>query len=120
MDKYIWSVRLSKTRSQATELVSKGKVRVNDEACKPARNLKIGDEITIIKHTAHFRFKILNLLDRRVGAKLVQEYILDITPEEERVRFKEFLENQQAYRDFGEGKPTKKQRRDLDDFLESW
>lgn len=120
LDKYIWSVRLAKTRSLATDLINKGKVRVNGQPVKPARDVKIGDDIQITKHTAIFTFRVINLNDRRVGAKLVQDYILDITPEEERIKYTQYVENQRVYNQFGEGKPTKKQRRDLDDFLENW
>ncbi len=120
LDKYIWSVRLSKTRSQATELINKGKVRLNDQSTKAAKEVKVGDDIQVIRHTAVFTYRVLNLLDRRVGAKLVSEYLLDITTEEERVKYQEYMDNQRSYQQFGDGKPNKKQRRDLDDFLESW
>lgn len=120
LDKYIWSVRLAKTRSQAADAISKGKVRLNGENCKPARDVKIGDEINLHKHTAVFTYKVLQLLDRRVGAKLVSDYLLDITPEEEIEKLKMFQLSQKTYRQHGTGKPTKKDRRDLDDFLENW
>ena len=77
LDKYVWSVRLSKTRSKAAEAISKGRVRLNGEHVKPAKDVKVGDEINITKHTAVFTFKVLQLLDRRIGAKLVPEYLLD-------------------------------------------
>lgn len=120
LDKYVWSVRLAKTRSQAADAISKGKVKLNGDNVKPAKDVKIGDEINVIKHTATFTFKVLNLLDRRVGAKLVPDYLLDITPEEEIEKLKMFQLSQKAYRQHGTGKPTKKDRRDLDDFLENW
>lgn len=119
IDKYIWSVRLAKTRSQATHLVNKGKVKLNEQATKASKEVKIGDEINVIRHNSIFTYKVLNLLDRRVGAKLVSDYILDITPDEEREKYNEFLANQKSYRLAGTGKPSKKQRRDLDDFLEN-
>lgn len=119
IDKYIWSVRLAKTRSIATDLVSKGKVRLNDAPTKPAKEVKIGDEINIIRHNAVFTYKVLDLLDRRVGPKLVSDYILDITPDEEREKYDKYLQNQRTYRIQGKGKPSKKQRRDLDEFLEN-
>jgi ribosome-associated heat shock protein Hsp15 len=119
-DKYVWSVRLSKTRSKAADAISKGRVRLNNEHVKPAKEVKLGDEIQITKNNATFSFKVIDLLDRRVGAKLVPNYLIDITPEEEVEKYKQFQLNQRNYRDFGDGKPTKKQRRDLDDFLENW
>ena len=120
LDKYVWSVRLSKTRSKAADAISKGRVKLNGESIKPAKDVKVGDEINIHKHTAVFTFKVLQLLDRRVGAKLVHDYILDITPEEEIEKLKMFQLSQKSYRQHGTGKPSKKDRRDLDDFLENW
>jgi len=120
LDKYVWSVRLAKTRSKAADAISKGKVRLNGENIKPAKEVKVGDEINVHKHTSVFTFKVLQLLDRRVGAKLVSDYILDITPEEEIEKLKLFQISQSSYRQHGTGKPSKKDRRDLDDFLENW
>lgn len=120
LDKYVWSVRLAKTRSQAADAISKGKVKLNGENVKPAKDVKVGDEINVIKHTATFSYKVLNMLDRRVGAKLVPDYLLDITPEEEIEKLKVFQISQKSYRAHGTGKPSKKDRRDLDDFLENW
>lgn len=120
LDKYVWSVRLAKTRSQAADAISKGKVKLNGENIKPAKDVKIGDEINVIKHTAVFTYKVLQLLDRRVGAKLVPDYLLDITPEEEIEKLKMFQLSQKSYRQHGTGKPSKKDRRNLDDFLENW
>lgn len=120
IDKYVWSVRLAKTRSQATEAISKGKIKLNDTSVKPAREVKVGDEIKVIRHTATFSFKIIQLLDRRVGAKLVENYLVDITPEEEREKLRLYQLAQSAYRVHGTGKPSKKDRRDLDDFFDNW
>lgn len=120
VDKFIWCVRLSKTRSQATDLVTKGKVHLNGAPVKPAKEIKVGDEIIINRNAAVFSYKVLQLLSNRVGAKLVEHYLLDITPELEKEKYKQYQLNQQAYQSFGDGKPTKKQRRDLDDFMENW
>ena len=120
LDKYIWSVRLSKTRSQATDAISKGRVRLNNKPAKPAKEVQLGDEIQIIKHTATYTFRVIKLLERRVGAKLVSEHIIDITPEDELEKYKLYQENQKVYRELGSGKPSKKQRRDIDDFLDNW
>jgi len=120
VDKYAWSVRLAKTRSQASEAISKGKIRLNDQHVKPARDVKVGDTIQVIRHTATFSYKIIQLLDRRVGAKLVPDYIIDITADEEREKLKMYQAAQRIYREHGTGKPSKKDRRDLDSFLEDW
>lgn len=120
VDKYAWSVRLAKTRSQSSEAVTKGKIRLNNEQVKPARGVKVGDTIQVIQHTATFSYKIIQLLERRVGAKLVADYIIDITPEEEREKLKVYRAAQSVYREHGTGKPSKKDRRELDTFLDDW
>ena len=120
MDKYVWSVRLSKTRSKATEAIANGKVRLNGEVVKPSKEVKVGDEIQVVRHTAKFTYRIVQLLNKRVGAKLVQDYLIDITPEEERQKLKLFQLSQVSYRQHGKGKPSKKDRRDLDEFLDGW
>ena len=120
MDKFVWSVRLAKTRSKSAEAIANGKVKLNNENVKPAKDVKLGDEIQIVKHSAKFTFKVIQLLDRRVGAKLVPDYLIDITPDEEREKLKLYQLSQSTYRQHGTGKPTKKDRRDLDDFLEDW
>lgn len=118
IDKFIWFTRLCKTRSIATELVKKGKVKLNGEDIKPSREVKVGDEIGIVKHTSTFSYTIKALLNNRVGAKLVEEYIVDITPDEEIAKYKTYQAAQSAYRGHGTGKPTKKERRALDSFLQ--
>lgn len=119
LDKFLWAVRLSKTRSQATELISKGKVLLNEASVKPSREIKEGETITILKHSARFQFKVLQVLDRRVGAPLVKEYIIDITLPEEIEKLKTYQEAQRNYR-LTDGKPTKKDRRELDRFMDDW
>jgi ribosome-associated heat shock protein Hsp15 len=119
-DKYIWAVRLAKTRSVATELISKGKIKINGLTTKPSKDIKEGDVISISKNAAVFSFKVIQLLDKRVGAKLVPEYLLDCTPAEEIEKFRTYQLAQQSYRENGSGKPSKKDRRDLDDFLSDW
>jgi ribosome-associated heat shock protein Hsp15 len=118
IDKYVLSVRLAKTRSQASELISKGKIKLNNVQVKASREPKVGDTIQISKNTAVYSYKIIQLLDKRVGAKLVEEYIIDITPEEEKEKYRLYSLTQSVYRENGTGKPTKKDRRDINDFFE--
>lgn len=118
IDKFVWFVRLAKTRSVASEQVTKGKVKLNGVNVKPSALVKEGDVVGIVKHTSTFSYKIKGLLDRRVGAKLVHDYIIDITPEEELEKYKMYQISQAAYQKFGTGKPSKKDRRDLEDFLD--
>ena len=119
LDKYIWAVRLSKTRSQASELIAKGRVLINNAHVKPSREVKIGENIVLLKHSARFQYKVLDLLDKRVGAPLVKDYIQDLTAPEEIEKLKAYQEAQRNYR-LTDGKPTKKDRRELDRFMDDW
>lgn len=120
IDKYVWFVRLAKTRSKATDEIAKGRIKLNGENVKPSKEIKIGDTISIAKHTSIFSYKALNLLDRRIGAKLVKDYLLDITPEEEIEKLKLYHASQSNYREYGTGKPSRKDRQNLEDFLDNW
>ncbi len=120
VDKYVWFVRLAKTRSVASDEIAKGRVKLNGESVKPAREVKVGDVINVHRNTAVFSYKVLQLLDRRVGAKLVADYLVDITPPEEVEKYKAYQLAQSAYRVHGSGKPSKKDRREIDDFLSDW
>ena len=118
-DKYVWCVRLAKTRSQASELITKGRFQLNGLSAKPAKELKVGDLIGIHKNSAVFEFKIKQLLDKRLSAALIIDYIEDLTREEEIAKYKEYQLAQKVYRET-DGKPTKKDRRGLDKFLDDW
>jgi ribosome-associated heat shock protein Hsp15 len=118
-DKFIWCVRLAKTRAQASELITKGRFQLNGQSSKPSKEIKTGDIIGVQKHSALFEFKIKQYLDKRLGAALVVEYIEDLTREEEIAKYKEYQLAQKAYRET-DGKPTKKDRRELDKFLDDW
>lgn len=120
LDKFAWCVRLAKTRSQSATAVTKGKIKLNNESTKPSKEVKVGDVVQIIKHTSTFSYKVIQLLDKRVGAKLVNDYIIDITPPEEVEKLRLYSIAQSGYRQYGTGKPSKKDRRDLDDFLDVW
>lgn len=120
IDKYVWCVRLSKTRSLATKLVAGNKVKLNGLECKPAKEVSIGDTITCQKNNAVFSFKVLKLTEKRLGAKLIPEYILDQTSAEELEKHKAYNQAQRIYRGRDHSKPSKKDRRDLDNFLEGW
>ena len=118
MDKFVWCVRLTKTRTLATELVQKGKIRLNGAQAKPSRDVKIGDTVSIVKNNATFSYKIKDLLDRRVGAKLVADYLIDITDPLEIEKFKTYQAAQSVYRDYGTGRPSRKDRDSFDSFFE--
>lgn len=120
IDKFIWHVRLSKTRSLAAKLVDGNKIKINSKECKPSREVNVGDLISFQKNNALFSYKITQLTNKRLGAKLVPDHITDITPEEEIEKYKTYQLAQRAYRGKDQGKPNKKDRRDIDHFLEGW
>lgn len=117
IDKYLWAVRLFKTRSLAANMVKAGKVLVNGEEVKASRDLKAGDKFQIKKNTAIFFYEVIDVIENRVGAKLVENYLRDITPLEEVEKYKAYQMAQREYRDAGFGKPTKKDRRSIRKFL---
>lgn len=117
IDKFIWAVRLFKTRSMAANQCKTNKILVNNEAVKASRSLKVGDVVSVKKNGALFSYKVLDLLEKRVGAKLVADYIVDITPAAEIEKYKIYLAAQQSYRENGMGKPTTKERRALEKFI---
>lgn len=119
-DKFVWSVRLAKTRSKSADRISKGKILLNHEKAKPSKEVKKGDIVVILEHSSRLEYKIIELLDKRVGAKLVENYIVDITAPEELEKLRLYRLAQRSYREKGEGKPTKKDRRSLDDYLNNW
>ncbi|MCH2234021.1 MAG: RNA-binding S4 domain-containing protein [Crocinitomicaceae bacterium] len=86
---------------------------MNDEPVKTAKEVKIGDRIGIKKNTALFEYEVVDLLEKRVGAKLVPDYLRDITRQEEKDRYQEYLNAQKEYRANGLGRPTTKERRAL-------
>ena len=113
IDKYLWAVRLFKTRSLAANQVKTNKVFLNNEEVKTAKEVKIGDVIGVKKNNALFEYEVIDLLEKRVGAKLVPDYLRDITKQEEKDRYQEYLNAQKDYRANGLGKPTTKERREL-------
>ena len=117
LDKFVWCVRLCKTRSQGTELISKRQIKLNSQTTKPSKEVKLQDVISLHKNNAVFSYEVIELLDKRVGAALIENFIIDITPIEEKEKFKAYQLVRQIYRQNGDGKPTKKDRRDLDSFL---
>ena len=115
IDKWLWAVRVFKTRSMATDACRSGKVTIDGQECKPSREVKIDDEINVVINPHFTRsMKVIQLLSNRVGAKLVATYADDITPTEEYDRFKNYNELNWERRDRGVGRPTKKARRDIE------
>lgn len=119
VDKFLWSVRYFKTRSIATEACKQGKVRVNEAIVKPSREVYPTDKLSVRKNQINYEIEILDLPPSRVGAKLVNLYINDVTPKEEFEKRELLKYSQDYYRKKGTGRPTKKDRRELDDWFES-
>lgn len=118
IDKYLWCVRLFKTRSLSGEQVRSGRVLIDDLPVKPSRELKPGDTFQIKRHGFNQYFEVLALPKSRVGAKLVPDLLKNITPQEELDK-EEFIRLAKIIsRQKGTGRPTKKDRRDLDEWME--
>ena len=118
IDKFIWAVRLKKTRSLAGETVSKGKALLNGQKVKSSKEVQVGDVVGITMHNALFEYEILVLPKSRIGAKLVADHLRDITQDQEKEKYELYRLNQSNYRQNGTGKPSTKDRRDLKKFLD--
>ena len=113
VDKWLWAVRIYKTRSQATEACRKGRIQIGDQPVKPSRILKINEIIRVKKPPVNYSYRVLGLLGKRLSAKAVQEFVENITPAEELDTLK-IRDDFYIVRDKGAGRPTKKERRILD------
>jgi ribosome-associated heat shock protein Hsp15 len=118
IDKWLWAVRLYKSRSIASDACTTGKVQVNGQPAKPSRNVKIDDIITAVAGEVLRTVKIISPLEKRVGAKLVNQFLEDLTPASEFAKPKEKSFQPFVFRPKGKGRPTKKERRSIEDFLE--
>jgi ribosome-associated heat shock protein Hsp15 len=119
IDKYLWCVRYYKTRTLATTACKKGQVRVNQEIVKPSREVYQQDIIELRKDQIKYRLTVHDIPESRVGAKLVDIYRTDTTPKEQ-FEAQELLKySKDYYRKKGVGRPTKKDRRDIDGFTDT-
>ena len=119
IDKYLWAIRVYKTRSEATDACKGGKVRVNGADTKPSKPVKEGDTIVARKGPVVYTYKVLRLIDKRQGAKLVPDYAENRTPAEEIAKLRAPVETFFLKRDRGAGRPTKKDRRQMDELWSS-
>lgn len=117
IDKYLWAVRLFKSRSLATEECRKGRVTVGGTPVKPSHAVSPGMTVTLRRPPVTYTYRVIALPPNRVGAKLVSNYLEDMTPEEEKNRIRPESGAFYGYRPRGSGRPTKRERRDLDDYL---
>ena len=118
IDKFLWCFRKYKTRSLASDALKKNRVSVNDELVKASREVKVGDKVSYRKDSVIFSLEVLAIPKSRVGAKLVPDLIRDITPKEELEKQNFIQMMHKLSRPRGTGRPTKKERRDLEDFID--
>ncbi len=118
IDKYLWCIRFYKTRSIATNAVKQGKVKIAGENIKPSRNVYPRDVLNIRKNQIDYVIEVLDHPKSRVGAKLVDLYRIDKTPKEAFEKLELLKYSQDYYRKKGQGRPTKKDRRDIDDWYD--
>jgi ribosome-associated heat shock protein Hsp15 len=116
IDKWLWAVRVFKTRSLATDACRNGRVTIGGQSTKPSRDVHIGETIVVQKDEMTRTFKVLGLLEKRVGAQVAKQYMEDLTPPSEFQKKREPNFVPPMYRPKGAGRPTKKDRRALDSF----
>ena len=117
VDKYLWAMRIYKTRSIATDACKCGRVKINGVEVKPSRTFHVGDVFTVRKGPITYTYRILQLWGNRLGAKMVPEYLQDITPKEQLELLELARYAAQSGRDRGTGRPTKKDRREIEQFF---
>ena len=120
IDKWLWTVRIFKSRSMATQACKSGKVKVNNAKCKPARSIAGGEHILVDKNGLKLQFKILEILKSRVAYVIAKDCYEDLTPTKEREKFRAFYHRRRAGedRERGLGRPTKRDRRAIENFKE--
>jgi ribosome-associated heat shock protein Hsp15 len=116
IDKWLWSVRIFKTRSLATDACHNGKIKISGQAVKASREIKLNDIISIQQQQMTKTIKVVALLEKRVSAKLVAQFMEDLTPASEYEKVETIKAVSFIYRPKGLGRPTKKERRDIENF----
>lgn len=119
IDKYLWAIRVFKTRTDATDACKGGKIRINGADAKPSKTVKPGDVITVRKGAVTYTYKVLVPIDKRQGARLVPQFAENMTPQEELAKLKAPVETFFLKRDRGAGRPTKKDRRQMESLWDS-
>lgn len=120
IDKYLWAIRVFKTRSEAAEACRTGKVFVNGAQTKSSREIKAGDSIEVRKGAIHYSYTVIEPVDKRQGAKLVDQYAENTTPQSELDKLIAPVETIFLKRERGSGRPTKKERRDIDRLMDGF
>lgn len=122
VDKWLWSVRIFKSRTIATDACKAGKVKINGINVKPSYQLERDEVVVVRKNGFDFQFKVIDLIQKRVGAPIAVKCYEDLTPEEELNKYKDWFIGKAAAesREKGTGRPTKKDRRAIEDFKGNW
>lgn len=126
VDKWLWSVRIFKTRTKATDALKAGQVKVNGKNVKASYQVQRGDRLKVGKNGFNFQFEVVDLIAKRVGAPIAQKCYLDHTPAEELSKYSDWFIGKRGteVRDKGAGRPTKRERREIEDFkldrFEDW
>ncbi len=122
VDKWLWAVRIFKSRTLATDTCKSKNVVVGEKTAKPSLSVEVGDIVQVRKEGFNMTFKVLKLLEKRVGAPIAVTCYENLTPEEEMNKYKDWFvgKAQPERRDKGAGRPTKRERRELDEFKEGF
>lgn len=122
VDKWLWSVRIFKSRTMATDACKSGKVKIEEKNVKPSFLLEREMEVDVSKNGFNLKFKVIDLLEKRVGAPIAQACYEDLTPAEELNKYKDWFVGKGAAerRAKGDGRPTKKERREIDGFKDDY
>jgi len=114
IDKFLWAIRVFKTRSQASEACRKGRIMINDNVARPSKTIAGNEILTVKKPPVTYTYRVICPVENRVSAKLVINFIEDMTPENEKNRIVFHRSGFNSYRKKGSGRPTKKERRIID------
>lgn len=120
IDKFLWSVRIYKTRSIASEACRKGRIMINDLPVKPSRSVSMDEIIVVKKLPVTFKYRVIEPIENRVSAKLVNNFIEDLTSEKEKSKLDIRHSVHTGFRQRGTGRPTKKERRSLERFIDDF
>ena len=120
IDKWLWTVRIFKTRAIATEACAGGKVKIDSIAVKASRKIQIGNIVQVRKGVVKYMYKVCQISEKRMGAKLVPDFLEDMTPEEELAKLQSAKKHPIKTREKGQGRPTKRERRNMEKFREKF
>ncbi|MBP9584974.1 MAG: RNA-binding S4 domain-containing protein [Bacteroidales bacterium] len=119
LDKFLWSIRVFKTRSEAADACKSGRVKVNGTEAKSSREIKSGDGVTVRRGIVTYSFNVKTPIDKRQPARLVEEFVQNTTPQSELDKLLVPKETMHMVRERGTGRPTKKERREMDGVMDT-